>query len=240
MRQAGLAGERMQLQGTQQAAMIAAQEQQAARQAMAQLGMGARGQALTQASEQERWMLEQQRQKDAMRQYFMGMESGLYGQQTGLNVGQQQHLAQLYGIESGVGVQQQALQNQASAQRSQAAGQAAGTAAATLGTIASAIPASDRRAKKNVRRADKDLEAFLKALKPSSYDYKEPDKPGRKPGRQYGFMAQDALKSDLGKTLVMQDEEGTLRVDTQKVAFAALAAAAHLAKKMERRNGRSK
>lgn len=104
------------------------------------------------------------------------------------------------------------------------AGQAAG------GGQAAAKATSDRRAKIDIHDPDRrDLQDFLGNTKGKLYRYKEPDKPGRKHGLNFGPMAQDLAKSRIGATLVDRDAEGTLRVDTSRLALADHAALAAVA-----------
>lgn len=86
---------------------------------------------------------------------------------------------------------------------------------------------SDRNAKKNIKPNDQTM-AFLNALTDNSYEYKEPSKPGRAFGRQFGPMAQDLEKTEMGKTIVVEDEEGTKGVDTSRGFLLALSGLANV------------
>ncbi len=99
--------------------------------------------------------------------------------------------------------------------------------------IKTAAVASDRRAKFDVRDPDlRDLEDYLGKTKGKLYQYKDPHKSGRRAGLNYGPMAQDLQKSKIGRTLVTKDTDGTLKVDTQRLALADHAALAELAREV--------
>lgn len=92
---------------------------------------------------------------------------------------------------------------------------------------------SDRRAKFDVRDPDlRDLQDFLGNSKGKLYKYKEPNKPGRRPGLNFGPMAQDLAKSKIGRTVVSKDATGTYQVDTGRLALADHAALAELAREV--------
>lgn len=111
-----------------------------------------------------------------------------------------------------------------------AAAGAGGGSAMGAGMGAGALAAlSDKRAKKNINSSDDQVKGFLSKLKPSSFEYKDP-KHGD--GTQYGVMAQDLEKSDMGKSLVFEDGEGK-KVDLSKATLALLASNAHLSKRLE-------
>ena len=65
---------------------------------------------------------------------------------------------------------------------------------------AGAAVLSDKRLKHNIEDASDDAKAFIAALKPYKYDYKD-KKFGK--GKQLGIMAQDLEKTKLGKKAVM-------------------------------------
>lgn len=90
--------------------------------------------------------------------------------------------------------------------------------------------ASDRRAKFDVRDPDlRDLQDFLGKTKGKLYRYKDPHKSGRREGLNFGPMAQDLAASKIGATLVAPDADGTLKVDTARLALADHAALAAVA-----------
>jgi hypothetical protein len=96
---------------------------------------------------------------------------------------------------------------------------------------------SDKAAKKNVK-SDANPKSFLDALTAYSYEYKEPEKPGRGKGRHMSVMAQDLEKAGpVGKSMVLDTPNGKM-VDYGKGFGAMLANQAHLnerLKKMEKK-----
>jgi hypothetical protein len=104
---------------------------------------------------------------------------------------------------------------------------------------------SDKTKKEKIKNADKDAYDFLEALNPSSYHYKRSAyndvvKPPVAPDqRVYGIMAQDALKSAMGKTLVRQTPDGlALDIPTGFGALLASQAALHRRiRKLESKKG---
>ena len=57
----------------------------------------------------------------------------------------------------------------------------------------------------------------MKHIVPSTWDYKDPDQPGAGYGRQFGVMAQDLEKSEIGKTAVKETPDGKKMVDYAKL-----------------------
>lgn len=95
--------------------------------------------------------------------------------------------------------------------------------------------ASDERAKTaRVRPSTKTLREFVEAGDGEFYEYTEPHKPGRRPGKNFGPMAQHLARTEIGRTLVSPDRDGTLRVDTARLALADHSAVTHLAKRLAR------
>lgn len=93
---------------------------------------------------------------------------------------------------------------------------------------------SDRRSKKNFSPSKaKDLKAFLSSGKGEFYEYRSPDAPGQRRGQNYGPMAQDLRKSKIGRTVVVEGNDG-LYVDTGRLALADHSALSHLAARVER------
>lgn len=116
-----------------------------------------------------------------------------------------------------------------------------GIIGAAGGLAQGAMMASDRRAKFNIRDADfRDLQDYLGNSKGKLYNYKEPHKPGRRAGLNFGPMAQDLAKSKIGRTLVVDDGSGTLKVDTGRLALADHAALAALAAEVQKLKGSKK
>lgn len=99
------------------------------------------------------------------------------------------------------------------------------------GLAEAGVAKSDRRAKFDVSDPDlRDLQDYLGRTKGKFYRYLEPNKPGRRPGVNFGPMAQDLAKSKIGATVVVTDAEGQLSVDTGRLALADHAALAELAR----------
>jgi hypothetical protein len=91
------------------------------------------------------------------------------------------------------------------------------------GTAAMMMSDGDKkREKKSV--SEDDLQEFFAAVKPKTFKYKDPSEPGALPGLRVGFIAQDVKDTDLGKDLVSEDDEGTLRYDTENLQGILLAA----------------
>ena len=124
---------------------------------------------------------------------------------------------QAYGIDQGVGVQQ-------SAQSTQIAGATIGA----IGSMAGMAMMSDERNKTDIVDGDGHAKAFLDALVAKNYSYKD-EKWGA--GPRMGIMAQDAEKSALGKSFVMDTKNGKM-LDVNKALSAALASMAYLNKRV--------
>ena len=73
---------------------------------------------------------------------------------------------------------------------------------------------------------------FLDALQPYQYEYLDPDLPGGGPGKFVGIMAQDAQKSDLGATMVLDTDHG-LMLDMRRGFSISLASLATLHKRVK-------
>lgn len=93
---------------------------------------------------------------------------------------------------------------------------------------------SDKNQKKNIKKG------FLDALTAYTYEYKNPKKPGAGEGRHLSVMAQDLEKTDIGKNMVKTMNDGTKIVDYGKGFGAILAAQAHLNKRLEEIEKKSK
>lgn len=114
-------------------------------------------------------------------------------------------------------------------------GQNIGIATGIINGVATVGAAkSDRRAKTNIGEIGEDeLRKLLGKLKPSSFDYKEPDSEGAARGKRFGIMAQDLEKSAVGKALV-REKNGVKMVDVGQSVGTLLAAAASLHKRLEK------
>ena len=101
---------------------------------------------------------------------------------------------------------------------------------------------SDERLKYGVDDiTDEEVDEFLSALAPKSYEYTEEaiDK-GAPTGRKSGVMAQDMQKSKLGKQLVKETPEGDLKVDSNMALSALMAAGANANKRLKALENKSK
>jgi hypothetical protein len=151
-------------------------------------------------------------EEEAAQQAYMQASLGQQGQA----VGQQNASTAVAG--------QVAAGNQSAAEKSQGGLLAAG--GALLGSIF-----SDRRLKHDIdeKRGGKEMARFLGALRASRYEYNDESHGS---GGQYGVMAQDALKSEVGRTFVRETPEG-LQLDGTRAIGPILAALAHLNSKIE-------
>lgn len=108
---------------------------------------------------------------------------------------------------------------------------------AEIGAGAGAISKiiSDRRSKKNIRKAD--LVQLAEEIPGYTFDYKDP-KDG--PGRRVSVMAQDVQGSRLGKDMVQLDGDGALVLDGANSVGAALAMAAEALREAEKAKAKAK
>lgn len=98
---------------------------------------------------------------------------------------------------------------------------------ATLGAAAM----SDEREKKKIGRiSDDELDEFLSAVEPKTYEYKS-DKPGTAPGKRVGFMMQDVQGTKLGDEMTRKGPAGEIMYDRDNLNGIILAALARDAKK---------
>jgi hypothetical protein len=105
-----------------------------------------------------------------------------------------------------------------------------GAGAGILGGIAS----SDRRGKTAIRPAKTaELKEYLSKTGGSHYRYREPGKAGRRPGDNYGPMAQDLQATKIGRTVVVEKADG-LYVDTGRLALADHGALVALSQRLDR------
>lgn len=92
---------------------------------------------------------------------------------------------------------------------------------ATMAIGAKVLGVSDERAKTAIRdTTEEELEELLAATKSSTYEYRDPSD-GK--GRFMSDMAQDLQKSELGRSLVV-DDGGKLKVDGVRAGMTALSA----------------
>lgn len=102
-------------------------------------------------------------------------------------------------------------------------------AGAVAGAIGAGV-ASDERLKTNIEDGDSHAKEFLDALASKYYSYKD-EKYGE--GPRMGIMAQDAEKSALGRSFVMNTPQGKM-LDVNKALSAALSSVAHLNKRVNK------
>lgn len=94
---------------------------------------------------------------------------------------------------------------------------------------------SDEDEKQSARDADEKMEAFLGKITNNQYVYKDPSKDGAEAGVNYGPMAQDFEKSDIGRRFVRQNDEGSKMVDAgPRLTLVNTAAAANLNQRLKR------
>lgn len=109
-------------------------------------------------------------------------------------------------------------------------GQAAGAGAAAA--------ASDITAKKDIRKAEDQIQELLDALAPYVFKYDPEVLPEEADGTDfYGIMAQDLEASEAGRTLV-SDQGGVKRVDIARALMLSLAAVAQLNNRIRELEGR--
>jgi hypothetical protein len=121
------------------------------------------------------------------------------------------------------------------AQQARRGQQTAGMFGAVGAGLGAAAAFSDERLKTNIDEsaADPALHAMLDELHPAEYEYKEPGKPLRGPGKHLSVMAQNLLKTETGSRLVTETPDG-LVVDYGKGFGVLLAAEAHLHQRLKR------
>lgn len=104
------------------------------------------------------------------------------------------------------------------------------------GAAATAAPKSDERTKTaRVKPSTKTLREFVeKSGDGEFYEYRRPFSDGARPGKNFGPMAQHLARTEIGRTLVAPDRDGTLRVDTTRLALADHSALTHLAGRLAR------
>jgi hypothetical protein len=87
---------------------------------------------------------------------------------------------------------------------------------------------SDEKCKENIQSEHPmEIEAFLESLSPKAYDYKEGEK------NKHGVVAQDLEKTNIGRAMVEEDEEGMKNISIPDAIGTLLQAVSHLNKKMK-------
>ncbi len=219
------------------AAMLRASEQERAESALGQQLAGMRGQdigvAANQAGMQQQTNLANQQaelanraQMDSATQAYMQM--GMSREEA-----QQKALAEMEALKA----QQRTSANQVNAGVAQAnldteMKHKGGLLSAAGGAFGAML--SDRRAKENISDGGKGIDELMGALKPKRFDYKK-EHGGEKDF--VGFMAQDAERSALGRTLVRQTDRGDKMIDAPRALMAALAATSRLHHRLSKIEG---
>lgn len=241
-RQASFEGAAATQDAAGQAAVVRAQEQQAAQQLLGQTAGATRAQDQTTAQIQQQGNqfnaglaqdagktnllsgVEQQKAKDAQILALTGTGLSLDEANRQYEINQRQFNASL-------GAQQEAAKLGVSAQAAQSNAQAAGAGAAAVGTtLAAALPLlSDAKLKKNITDGDKDVEAMLDQMHAKGFVYKDPAKGGA--GHREGVLAQDVEKSPMGAAIVVETPEGK-GIDKDKALSATLASLANINKRL--------
>jgi hypothetical protein len=178
-------------------------------------------------------------------------------QQGQMELSQQANLAKIQEKLASQQAAQQAILNQANAQRGTASQSAAANLQseqlaqqrradffANLGSSGSKMyAASDENVKENIKESKNDanklVEQFMDALKSYSYNYKEKENNGKEnpKGEVTSVMAQDLEKSKLGKKMVKEGPDGKMVDYAQGFAplFAAIAELNERTKKLEKK-----
>lgn len=130
--------------------------------------------------------------------------------------------------------QLQAQRQMAYEQRQQQKESAYVGAGSTL-AAASIAAFSDQKQKKNIKQNNETL-SFLNALTDNSYEYKDTSLPGTKPGRQYGPMAQDLAKTKMGKSAIIETDQGMM-VDTTRAMLLALSGLSNINARLNKLEG---
>ena len=88
---------------------------------------------------------------------------------------------------------------------------------------------SDKRLKDNIRPEHPlEIEAFLQSIAPKSFDYKE----GEGEKGKHGVLADDLVKTSIGRSLVTEDDTGMKNIKVADAISALLQAVSHLNKKV--------
>jgi hypothetical protein len=92
---------------------------------------------------------------------------------------------------------------------------------------------SDEREKKDIKDAGTKIDRFLRALGGHEYKYKDPKAKGAAKGKFVSPMAQELEKTELGKSMVVRQPDGTKMVDYQRGLGTILAAQARLNERLD-------
>lgn len=116
-----------------------------------------------------------------------------------------------------------------------------GAGLSSLGGLAASY-FSDERMKYGIDDiSDEEVDEFLSKLEPKSYEYtEEAEMKGAPKGRKSGVMAQDMVKSKMGKQIVHETEEGDMKVDSNMALSALMASGANINKRLKAVEGKIK
>jgi len=232
MRGAQLQGGDMMAGLGSQSAALRAQETAAARQGLltadqsqAQTMAGIRGMDTQTA-------LTNRAQNDAMMQsmYGYGMQSSALEQQGRMQAAAAQNQYDFAAQQGNAN-----LESGYNAADKQLMGQVASGGAGMVAGLAGLMAFSDKRAKHKIEPGEKEVDRFLKTLKPYSYEYKNK---AHGEGRKTSVMAQDLEKTSLGETLVSRHSSGLRQVDYAKALPVMLAAVGRLSERIEKAEAR--
>lgn len=227
-RQAQLAQSQASLQTNQDASILRAKEQAQAEEALGRLMMQARGQELGFTTAQGQQSLAAQGQIDDLTKFYMDMGASREEADRQAKIRYEEMAMQRDMFAKGLESQQ--FDREWGLWRDMAGGMVgAGSSMMAMGAAS-----SDRRGKKKIKDADQDAQDFLDAISPSSYEYKEPDAPGRRHGKTYGVMAQDVAKSKVGRSFLTKTPDGMLALDIKGGLGALLATAASLGRRVKK------
>lgn len=173
-------------------------------------------------------------------------QAGLLGQEGQFIAGADQQRAALFDAAQRARLQQEQqalaqMQFRAGGATRPGVGEMIGSGLGLAGGLATSIAGaagafSDERVKGNVSTSDSAVGKMLGALAPKKWRYK----PGYEDGgaREHtGVMAQDLERSDLGRTMVRRDADGTRIVDysPRTMGPIVLAALAHLSRRLDQK-----
>lgn len=137
------------------------------------------------------------------------------------------------GIEQAKNAAQQAGAAQGKAEDENSIWNIGGKVASGIAGVGSML-FSDENLKTNKEPAVEKITAFLNALEPKNYEYKEGTKAKKQEkGKKVSVMAQDLEKSEIGKKMVKNTPDGKM-VDYAKGAEAAIAALANIHKRLKK------
>lgn len=175
--------------------------------------------------------------RNQAQQYNLGTKQDISNKNVGLSNEQEVHNKGLY---------QQQFQNQAarasglSGAASKASGYFGNRAQGTRdqwkdigkgADQAAAVLLSDQNAKKDIKSGDKDIQRFLDNLSSKSYDYKDQEKNPK--GKQLGVLAQDVEKSDAGKDMIVETDDGKA-IEVTEAVSKLLSAVANLNRRVKK------